>query len=588
MADLAQGDDFASVEVKAKRRDDGSILLSAAQQLSPHPLTVLEWLADAADRHGTRALLCERNGRRWDKLDYINALNQVETAASAWLDSGLSPGDRVLILAPNGAAHLIASLSALRAGLVSCPLPARLLHGTNGCTRLSEMVDTVQPAAVFIDRPKAHPDVMRMLKSKHSPVASLQESEGTTIRLERSAGGPLPPLPRKDDLARIVFTSGSVGAPKGVLYTHGMMTSNLQMTLDLWPFLRKQPQVLVDWLPWHHVFGGNNNVNLTLALAGTLYVDSGSPQPGGMAQTLENLREIAPTLHCGVPASLVALVEHLRADASLRKNFFSKLQAVFSAGAALSAQTIAALRVLAKSTSGREVHIVSGWGATETGPGATLVHRPGANALNIGTPTPGTIVKLAPTQGRYELRVKGPSVTPGYFRRPELTKEAFDEEGFYRTGDAGRFEDELDPAQGLVFDGRLAENFKLESGSWVSTGAVRLDLLRNCGDLVRDAVICAPDRPYLGALVWLKDRPTPEMLNELEVRLNASPTSSPTTRVRKVLVLAVAPSMDLGEINDKGYVNQSRCLQTRAADIEHLYQEPSTTILVTRQESLTC
>lgn len=588
MDDFPQGEDFAPAEVKVRRRDDGSVLLSAAQQLSPHPLTVLEWLADAADRHGTRALLCERNGRGWDRLDYISALNRVETAASAWLEHGLSPGDRVLILAPNGIAHLIASLSALRAGLVSCPLPARLLTASNGCQRLSEIADTVQPAAIFIDRPASHPDVVRLLQSKRLPVASLHENKATAIRLGRSAEGPLPPLPRKDDLARIIFTSGSVGSPKGVLYTHGMMTSNLQMTLDLWPFLRKQPQILVDWLPWHHVFGGNNNINLTLALAGTLYVDAGSPQPGGMAQTLDNLREIAPTLHCGVPASLGALVDHLRADAPLRQNFYSKLQAIFSAGAALSPQTAAALRVLAKSTTGREVHIVSGWGATETGPGATLVHRRDAGALNIGTPTPGTVIKLAPTQGRYELRVKGPSVAPGYFRRPELTKEAFDEEGFYCTGDAGRFDDELDPSQGLVFDGRLAENFKLESGSWVSTGAVRLDLLRHCGDLVRDAVICAPDRPYLGALVWLKDHPTPTMLSELDVRLNTSTANSPTTRVRKVLVLTSAPSMDLGEINDKGYINQSRCLQTRAADIAYLYQEPPTRTVVTRQESLSC
>jgi feruloyl-CoA synthase len=586
MAEPGQAADFAPVDVRTRRRDDGAILVNARQPLSPHPATVLEWLADAADRHSTRALLCERDGRHWRKLDYGSALNQVEAAAGAWLERGLVPGARVLVLAPNGAGHLVASLSALRAGLVSCPLPARLAHGGAALARLTEIAEAVTPAAVFVDEPGRCPEAVQLFRERRVPIASLTSGKAVDIDLSRSVGATLPPLPGRADPARIIFTSGSVGAPKGVLYTHGMMTSNLQMTLDLWPFLRKQPQVLVDWLPWHHVFGGNNNINLILALAGTLYVDGGSPLPAGLPQTLENLREVAPTLYCGVPAGLTALLPHLQSDTALRENFYSRLQAIFSAGAALAAPTATALATLGQTATGRPVHIVSGWGATETGPGATLVHRPSLGALNIGTPTPGTTLKLVPSQGRYELRVRGPSVTTGYFGRPDLTREAFDEEGFYRTGDAGRFEDDLDPSRGLVFDGRLAEDFKLGNGSWVSAGVVRLDLLRQCAGLVRDAVVCAPNRPHLAALVWLASDPTPEVLHELRQRLADAIAGSATTQVRRLMVLNRPPSMEQGEINDKGYVNQGRCLHTRAADIERLYQDPSTTVMVAQHQEL--
>lgn len=589
MAEVRKGGDFAPADVMTQRRGDGSIIVRSRQALSPHPATILQWLADAADRHSTRALLCERSGTGWRKLDYGSALNQVEAAAGAWLEHGLTPGSRVLVLAPNGAGHLVASLSTLRAGLVSCPLPARLAQGASGLARLAEIAGATGPSAVFIDEPDACPEAVALFRSRKVPVASLKCGVGTDIDLNDGVAATLPPLPGRSDLARIIFTSGSVGAPKGVLYTHGMMTSNLQMTLDLWLFLRHQPQVLVDWLPWHHVFGGNNNVNLILALAGTLYVDGGSPLPAGLPQTLANLKEVAPTLYCGVPAGLTALVPHLQADSELRRNFYSRLQAIFSAGAALAAPTAAALASLGQATCGRQVHIVSGWGATETGPGATLVHRPGTGALNIGTPTPGTTLKLVPSQGRYELRVKGPGVTPGYFGRPDLTSGAFDEEGFYQTGDAGRFDDDLDPSRGLVFDGRLAEDFKLGNGSWVSAGAVRLDLLRQCAGLLKDAVICAPNRPFLAALVWLAGEPTPDLLGELQRRLAAEEGRSATMQVQRLMVMHLPPSMEQGEINDKGYLNQGRCQHTRAADIERLYQHPSATVMVAQnQELLAC
>ena len=305
-----------------------------------------------------------------------------------------------------------------------------------------------------------------------------------------------------DTIAKFLFTSGSTGYPKGVINTQRMLCSNQAMASAGLRFVRDEPPVIVDWLPWNHTFGSNHNFNLVLDNGGSLYIDEGKPLPGAIAATVRNLKEIAPTIYFNVPKGFEALLPYLRADAELRKNFFSRLKVLFYAGASLQQYAWDELQELSVATCGERVIFLSSTGSTETSPLAIACNwdfpRPG----NIGVPPPGVELKLVPNEGKLECRFRGPNITPGYWRRPDLTKDAFDEEGFYKIGDALKFVDPNEPSQGLLFDGRLAEDFKLASGTWVSAGALRAQFVDHCAPLVRDAVIAGADRDDIAVLVF--------------------------------------------------------------------------------------
>jgi feruloyl-CoA synthase len=390
-----------------------------------------------------------------------------------------------------------------------------------------------------------------------------------------------------------VFTSGSTGLPKGVLNSHRMLCSNQQSLAQIWPFTERTPPVLVDWLPWHHTFGGNHNFNLVLKRGGSLYIDAGRPAPQLIETTVRNLTEIAPTIYFNVPAGYAQLLPHLERDADLRASFFSRLELIFYAAAALPQELWERLQSVSAHARGEPVVMTSSWGLTETAPLATSAHFAVARAGVIGVPVPGVEVKMTPVEDKQELRVRGPNVTPGYLGRPDLTEAAFDHEGFYCTGDAGRLEDPDDPAKGLVFDGRLTEDFKLMTGTWVFAGDVRVAALDATAPLLQDAVVCGHDREYVALLAWPNVAAARELLGDpdadpqtlvharqliehLRARLAAHNRghSGSFMRIARVLLLAEPPSLDANEITDKGYVNQRAARERRSKQVTALYAEP--------------
>ncbi|MFZ0603368.1 MAG: AMP-binding protein, partial [Roseiarcus sp.] len=397
-----------------------------------------------------------------------------------------------------------------------------------------------------------------------------------------------------DTIAKLLFTSGSTGSPKGVINTHRMMTSNQAMLSAVTPSYTAEPPVLIDWLPWSHTFGGNNNFNLVLANGGSFFIDEGRPLPGAIEATVRNLREISPTVYYNVPRGFEMLLPLLQADPDLRRSLFERLQAFTYAGAALAPHVREGFERLGLDTIGEVVPMLTSFGSTETGPSAISVTDRARDPGVIGAPNPGVEVKLVPNAGKLEARVKSPSVTPGYWRQPELSEAAFDEEGFYKFGDALRFVDENDPERGFLFDGRVAEDFKLATGAWVSVGPLRARFVAHCAPYVTDAVVAGHDRDEAAALVIPNlaacrelaralsgDAKPAEILGCDDVRerfarllktFNAGAGGS-SRRLARLILMDDPPSLDSGELTDKGSVNQRAVLGRRAAMIEELYAE---------------
>ena len=599
---------MAKAATLVEKRADGSRILRSPQILAPPRLHLGAYLQHWAAATPDRTLLATRAGASWREVSWQEAAQRAASLGEALLELGLSRETPLLALSGNSLDQGLLMLGAHLAGLPWSPLsPAyslqsrdfgKLRHATARLAPGLVYVEAVAPFAAAL----AALDLSRVLVLTAEPtpppaaelgaaaVFSLAQLAGTPPgrRLAAAAVGPA-------TVAKILFTSGSTGLPKGVINTHGMLCANQQMIAQVWPFLANEPPLLLDWLPWNHTFGANHNFNMVLAHGGTLYLDGGRPLPGLIEETVRNLREVSPTLYFNVPAGFAQLLPWLERDEALRRSFFRRLRLIFYAGAALPQDLWERLERLAELELGRRVAMVSAWGSTETSPAATTVHFPIVRAGVIGLPLPGVDIKLVPNAQKQELRVRGPNVTPGYWNDPELTAAAFDEEGFYKIGDAGRLADEARPESGIVFDGRVAEDFKLQSGTWVSVGALRVALL-SAAPLLQDAVICGHDRAELGLLAWpqldrcrdfLRQQGRPdaaslsaeaicadpeiraEVAAALERHNRAQPASS--TALRRFLLMAEPPSIDRGEITDKGYVNQRATLEQRADLVEQLF-----------------
>src|SRR5262245_11164702 len=562
---------FAPAKVELSKRADGTLLLRSPQKLGPYSRCVTQWLVEWSDRAPTRVFLAERKGDAWRRISYREAYGAVRRVGEALLERGLNAERPVAILSDNSIDHALLALGAMHVGVPVAPVSPAYSLMSKDFGKLKSIFELVKPGLVFAAEPQKFAPALEAVGAKSTPVAELLETNpGGILEREHLKVGP-------DTVAKILFTSGSTGIPKGVVNTQRILCANQQMLAQAWPFVQDKPPVLVDWLPWNHTFGGNHNFNLVLRNGGTLYVDGGKPLPGLVETTVRNLKEIAPTQYFNVPRGYDLLLPFLESDTELRRNFFRDLQVVFYAAAALPQNLWDRLLRLARQEKGDgELAMLSAWGSTETAPLATSVHfhmeRPGV----IGLPVAGCELKLVPSGDKLEVRVRGTNVTPGYYKRPDLTAAAFDEEGFYRIGDAVKLADAADPAKGIVFDGRVVEDFKLSTGTWVNVGLVRVKLIAAADPLVQDAVITGHDRSEVGALVFLSAAAKEMKPEELRSRLSAAlaklqDEGGSSTHPVRLLVLSEPPSIDANEITDKGYVNQRAVLERRAALVERLH-----------------
>jgi feruloyl-CoA synthase len=562
---------FAPAQVEREQRADGAILLRSPQELGPCARCVTEWLVQWSDRAPNRVFLAERQGDSWRKTTYRETYGAVRRIGQALLDRGLNAERPVAILSDNGIDHALLALGAMHVGVPVAPISPAYSLMSKDFGKLKYIFDLVRPGLVYAAEPQKFAAALAAVQGKLTPVQELLETNpGSTLEREHLKVTP-------DTVAKILFTSGSTGMPKGVVNTHRMLCANQQQLAQAWPFVEEAPPVVVDWLPWNHTFGGNHNFNMVLRNGGTLYVDGGKPVPGLVETTVRNLKEVAATMYFNVPRGFDLLLPFLEKDAELRRNFFRDLNMLFYAAAALPQNLWDRLARLAKEEKrGRAFAMLSAWGSTETAPLATSVHflmeRPGV----IGLPVAGCALKLVPAAGKLEVRVKGVNVTPGYYKRPDLTAAAFDEEGYYRIGDAVKFADADDPAKGIVFDGRVAEDFKLSTGTWVSVGAVRVRLIAAADPLIQDAVITGHDRSEVGALVFLSPAARELKADEINDRIKKalktlSLEGGSSTHPTRVLIMTEPPSIDANEITDKGYMNQRAVLERRAALVEALY-----------------
>ena len=574
----------------------GELLLRSAEELSEYPVTVVHSLRAWASIAPGYPLVAERTGGDWRAVSYGRAVAAADSIGQALLERDLGPARPLLVLSGNGVDHLLVTLGAMTAGIPVVPVSVAYSLQSHDHARIREIAGLIRPGAVFaadaaaFDAPlDALHGIPALVSTGHRDGAEqlsvlLSTTPGDAVR---TAFADLSP----DGIAKILFTSGSTGSPKGVLNTHRMLAANQRMIQQAWPFLAEERPVIVDWLPWSHTFGGNHNVNMMLSSGGTLYVDAGRPAPGLFGQTIQNLTDVPPTIYFNVPAGYAQLVPALEADPEFAARFFSRLRLMFNAAAALPPALRDRLAAVAQHTVGRQIPVTGSWGATETAPTVTSAHFPFSDARCIGVPLPGAEVKLVPADGdAYEIRARGPMVTPGYFGRPDLTAEAFDTDGFYRTGDAVAFADPADPSAGLVFRGRIDEDFKLATGTFVRVGAVRTALL-SAVPLLSDAVLAGENADSVCALAWLNpaeaerllgSKPESEgevIINERLHRLLAqalagyNDDSGSSARIERLLVMARPADLDAGEITDKGYVNQRKVLTDRSALVTMLYAD---------------
>jgi feruloyl-CoA synthase len=569
------------------RKQGDSYYLTSSLPLENPPTTLGDLLRECAAKAPHRDFLVERNGLALRRVTYAEALAHAEVTASWLLENHHRS---VVALSGNSVDHALTMLGCFLAGIPFVPVSPAYSLLSKDFAKLKIVLEKVKPTAIFAETPNFRGlDVARDLTDA-SWITTRHElpkvGQAETV-IGKSSPRELPKV-KAEHVAKILFTSGSTGFPKGVPNTHAMLCANQQMITQLWPFLRDEfePPILVDWLPWSHTFGGNHNFNMVLAHAGTLFVDDGRPLT--IDASILNLKALPPTLYFNVPAGFAVLVPRLENDAELAKIFFSRLRVMFYAAAALPPDLWKRLVFLAKHHAPHEVFMTTAWGSTETSPLATSAHFPLEAAGNIGLPAPGVTLKLVPNGNKLEVRVKGPNVMTEYLDEPELTAQAFDDEKFYKIGDAVKFVDPEDPSAGLLFDGRVAEDFKLSSGTWVSVTNVRTGLVALAGGVLSDVVVCGQDRDYVAVLAWpsvpgcralagersLTDLSVSKIVRdhvrEIVMRWNeANPGGS--TRVERIVLLGDAPDIDAGEITDKGYTNQRATIDRRADVVRDLF-----------------
>ena len=584
---------LGAAPVRFERRADGALLVTPVPALGPYPRRLTERLEHWAAVAPERVFLARRDpaSGAWRRMTYAAMLRDVRAVGQALLDRGLGPERPVAILSGNCLEQATLTLAALHVGVPVAPVSPSYSTLAKDFSKLLHCLGLLTPGLVFANDGTRFRDAIAAAVPGDVEVVVTEGDGGTrfadllatqpTVAVDRATAAVDPDAP-----AKILFTSGSTGQPKGVINTQRMLCSNQQMILEALPFLGEDPPVLLDWLPWHHTFGGNHNLGIALYNGGTLHIDEGKPVPGGFAESLRNLREVAPSIYFNVPRGFEEVVHHLRGDAALRRHFFSRLHAMFYAAAGLPQHVWDALDEMAVAERGHRIPMLTGLGATETAPFCLVVRDDHAESGAVGLPAPGVALKLVPVGGKMEARVRGPSITPGYWRDAKATAAAYDEEGWYRFGDALVPLDPADPHKGFRFDGRITEDFKLATGTWVSVGPLRAKVIAALAPYVKDVVIAGHDRDSLAAILLPEWEAVarivpkgedavahPELRAELErglAALAATATGS-SQRITRAALLTAPLSLDGGEITDKGSVNQRAVLTRRAELVEALY-----------------
>ena len=602
-----------SLDAAVSRAADGSLRVTSTEPLGPYAERLTDRLVHWAAAEPDRTLIAKRvAGGDWRRVTYAEALESARSIAQALLDRGLSVERPIAILSDNDIEHFLLGLGAMFAGVPFAPVSAAYSLLSQDHAKLRHILGVLTPGLVFAANGSAFAAAIGAAVPAGTPVVL---TEGT---LEGRVATPFAELLatrataavdaahariRADDIAKFLFTSGSTKLPKGVINTHRMLCSNQQMIRQCFPQLALEPPVLVDWLPWNHTFGGNHNVGIALYNGGTLYIDEGKPTPALIGETLRNLREIAPTVYFNVPRGFEEIANALESDVLLRETLLSRVRMFFFAGAGLSQPVWDRLDRVVEAHAGERIRMLAGLGMTETSPFALCANAHDVKAGEVGLPAPGLELKLVPSGDKMELRYRGPNVTPGYWRAPEQTQEAFDADGFYCSGDALKPVDDAHPARGFAFDGRIAEDFKLASGTFVSVGPLRARVLLAGDPCVQDVVVAGMNRNEIGLLIFprldacralagvsagasveavLEAPQVRAFFQQLVDGLRATGTGS-ATRVERALLLATPPSIDRGEITDKGSLNQRAVLTHRAALVDALYGGSDPRVIVARR-----
>jgi feruloyl-CoA synthase len=602
--------------VVVERRGGGTILMRSPHPLPAYPRMLTERLVHWSKVAPDRIFLAQRDAAgAWRSMSYAQTLAAVRALAAALLARGLSAERPVAILSGNDIEHALIALAAMHVGIPYAPIsvPYSLLSQDFG--KLKTIIAILSPGLVFANSGTAFARAITAALPRDVEVAVTANPPADRATTAFAALLQTPPAAtveaaharvKPDQAAKILFTSGSTGRPKGVENTHRMLAANQAMIRAAMAFVGEEPPILVDWLPWNHTFGSNHNFGLVLDNGGSLYIDEGKPLPGLIEATVRNLREIAPTIYFNVPKGFEMLLPYLAADGALRETFFSRLKVLFYAGAGLAQHVLDGIQELAVKTTGERILFMSSLGSTETAPAALSCNWQSERAGNIGLPLPGVTLKLIPREGKLEARLKGDNIMPGYWRAPELTAEVFDEEGFYKIGDALKFADPADFAKGMLFDGRLAEDFKLATGTWVSVGPLRAAFIAHCAQLVRDVVLAGAERDEVTALIFpdvdacrgiapdlANDTPVANLLRDPRVRAAfagklggfAAASTGTSGRIMRAVLLAEPASLDIGEMTDKGSINQRAVLTHRAAIVETLYADPSPPHIIVAKET---